>query len=255
MSGLGGLISALKKLGLTEYEARVYIAVVELGEVEASEIARRSGVPRTRIYDVLAKLENSGLIQKIMGSRPAVYAAIPPKKALEPLKNKLFEEVSQALDKLKLMHASSKTISKYDVIMLRGLRAYEAGLDLIENAKEDVLARIAYLPSKIFEELVEKLRNVKQKRRKVYLSLDVGLLRREISLEFLEEVLKEFNGDTFSPLMPFSFITSDFQDLLLLYVPPDRPEKCYGFLVHGIGEAGRIVKEHLLKERRLPSSQ
>ena len=93
---------------------------------------------------------------------------IPEGRMIRKLVNYLysseFEEVSQALDKLKLMYASSKTISKYDVIMLRGLRAYEAGLDLIESAKEDVLARIAYLPSKIFEELIERLREIKQSR-------------------------------------------------------------------------------------------
>ncbi|HDD42884.1 MAG TPA: TrmB family transcriptional regulator [Nitrososphaeria archaeon] len=247
MSGVDKLIKALRKLGLTEYEAKAYIASIELGEAEALEIARRSGVPRTRIYDILSRLESLGLIQRLLGSRPAVYVPIPPEKTLEPLKNKLVEEVSQALDRLKLMYASSKALSRCDVILLRGMQAYKAGLDLIAGAKEDVLARIVYLPLSVFEKLVEKLRDAKWKDRKIYLFLDVRLLRREIPLEVLEEVLGEIDGKMFSPPMPFSFIASDFQDLLLLYASPDQPERCYGFLVHGVGEIGKIVEEHLSK--------
>ena len=247
MSGVDRLIKALRKLGLTEYEAKAYIASIELGEAEALEIARRSGVPRTRIYDILSRLESLGLIQRLLGSRPAVYIPIPPEKTLESLKNKLVEEISQALDRLKLMYASSKALSRCDVILLRGMQAYKAGLDLIASAEEDVLARIVYLPLSVFEKLVEKLRDAKRKDRKIYLFLDVRLLRREIPLEALEDVLREFDGKMFSPPMPFSFIASDFQDLLLLYASPDQPERCYGFLVYGVGEIGKIVKEHLSK--------
>lgn len=56
------LVHALKKLGLSEYETRACIALVELGKADASEISRRSGAPRTRIYDVLGKLEEVGKI-------------------------------------------------------------------------------------------------------------------------------------------------------------------------------------------------
>lgn len=247
VSGVDKLVKALKKLGLTEYEAKAYIASIELGEAEALEIARRSGVPRTRIYDVLSRLENLGLIQRISGSRPAVYIPIPPEKTLESLRSKLFEEISQALDRLKLMYASPKAFSRCDVILLRGMQAYKAGLDLMASAKEDILARIVYLPLSVFEKLVEMLRDAKRRGRRIYLFLDVRLLRKEVPLEVLEKVLREFDGRTFSPPVPFSFIASDFQDLLLLYASPDQPEKCYGFLVHGVGEVGKIIKEHLFK--------
>ncbi|MCC6024161.1 MAG: helix-turn-helix domain-containing protein, partial [Thaumarchaeota archaeon] len=119
MSGQEELVRALRKLGLSEYEARAYIALVELGEADASEISRRSGVPRTRIYDVLGRLESAGIIQKILGSRPVVYSAIPPDRALEPLRRRLFDEVSEAIDRLKLMYASTKTIPRFNMILFR----------------------------------------------------------------------------------------------------------------------------------------
>ena len=248
------LVEALRKLGLTEYEARAYIAIVELGEAEAFEIARRSGVPRTRIYDILSRLEHSGLIQKIRGSRPALYASIPPERSLEHLKEKLFEEVSQAIDKLKMMYASSKAVSRCNVLLLRGDQAYESALKLLESAEEMIVARIIYLPSQVLEKILEKLRERLRKGIRVYLSMDLKLLRREVPLESLEEVLREFGGRAFSPPIPLSFLVADFRDLLLLYVPPDQPGNCYGFLVQDIGDVGELIKEHLFQDDRFRRS-
>jgi len=241
------LVEALRKLGLTEYEARAYIAVVELGEAEAFEIARRSGVPRTRVYDVLSRLEHGGLIQRIRGSRPALYASIPPERSLEHLKRRLFEEVSQAIDRLKVMYASSKAISRCNVLLLRGDQAYEAALELLGGAEEIIVARIAYLPPKALERALERLREKLGKGVRVYLTMDLKLLGREVPLKSLEKVLEEFGGKPLSPPIPLSFLVADFRDLLLLYVPPDQPENCYGFLVQDIGNVGELIKEHFLR--------
>jgi Sugar-specific transcriptional regulator TrmB len=54
------IVVGLKKLGLTEYEARAYAALVGLGEATAREIHEASRVPRTRIYDILRDLGGKG---------------------------------------------------------------------------------------------------------------------------------------------------------------------------------------------------
>ncbi|RLG07587.1 MAG: hypothetical protein DRN59_00945 [Thaumarchaeota archaeon] len=249
------LINALRRLGLTEYEAKAYIAIIELGQAEAFEIARRSGVPRTRIYDILSRLEHNGLIQRIRESRPALYTAIPPERSLEPLRRRLFEEISQALDKLKMIYESSKTVSKCNVLLLRGSQVYEAGIELLDKARESILARIVYLPQEVFGEFIDKLRECRRRKIQVYLSIDLRLLKEEIPLNSLEQILEEFNGRSFSPPIPFSFLVSDFQDLLILYVNPGQPRECYGFFVQELGEVGkimisRIIKEHFLQDFR-----
>jgi len=48
-----GIVEGLRKLGLTEYEAKAYAALVGMGEASAREVHELSGVPRTRIYDIL----------------------------------------------------------------------------------------------------------------------------------------------------------------------------------------------------------
>ena len=62
-------ISVLKGIGLTMYEAKAYLTLTSLISSTASEVAEKSGVPRSKIYDVL-----KGLIKKtILKLRTAVH--------------------------------------------------------------------------------------------------------------------------------------------------------------------------------------
>jgi sugar-specific transcriptional regulator TrmB len=74
-------VTELTRLGLTTYEARAYVALLGRGSFAAAEVARHSGLPRQRIYDVLASLVERGLATARPG-RVVKYAAVPPDQAL-----------------------------------------------------------------------------------------------------------------------------------------------------------------------------
>lgn len=74
----------LTDLGLTGYEARVYIALVNRSRYTASQIARESRVPRQRVYDVLAGLTERGLVRALPG-QVTRYTAVDPASAIERL--------------------------------------------------------------------------------------------------------------------------------------------------------------------------
>lgn len=57
-------IEILKKAGLTENQAKSYIALVEYGELSPSEIAEKTGETRTNCYAIIDKLTKYGLISK-----------------------------------------------------------------------------------------------------------------------------------------------------------------------------------------------
>ena len=54
------LVRNLTTLGLTEYEARVYAALVGIGEGSARQVHEASGVPRPRVYDIAEGLAEIG---------------------------------------------------------------------------------------------------------------------------------------------------------------------------------------------------
>lgn len=69
-------IRKLQELGLAEYQARVYLALLDLGSATASQIPPISKVPRTRIYVTMAQLHEKGLVN-IIPEKPLRYEPIP----------------------------------------------------------------------------------------------------------------------------------------------------------------------------------
>lgn len=69
-------ILKLQGLGLSEYQARVYHALLELGTATAGQIPSLSRVPRTRIYVTMAQLHEKGLVH-ILPETPIKYQAVP----------------------------------------------------------------------------------------------------------------------------------------------------------------------------------
>src|SRR5918997_535250 len=78
------MVEQLTQLGLTSYEAKAYMALTRRGSSTAAQVSRLAGVPRQRIYDVLASLVEKGLASSKPG-RVVKYAATAPELALERL--------------------------------------------------------------------------------------------------------------------------------------------------------------------------
>lgn len=77
-------VERLVRLGLTTYEARAYVSLVRRDSYTAAQIARTAGLPRQRIYDVLASLVEKGLASARPGT-VVKYAALAPDLAVERL--------------------------------------------------------------------------------------------------------------------------------------------------------------------------
>ena len=78
------LVDRLVRLGLTTYEAKAYTALVRRDSFTAAQVARQAGLPRQRIYDVLATLVEKGLASARPGG-VVKYAAIAPDAAVDRL--------------------------------------------------------------------------------------------------------------------------------------------------------------------------
>jgi sugar-specific transcriptional regulator TrmB len=87
------MLNELTSFGLTSYESRAYLALLRRDSLTAAQTARLAGVPRQRIYDVLAGLVKRGLASSRPG-RVVKYAAAPPDVALERLLDNHREQVA-----------------------------------------------------------------------------------------------------------------------------------------------------------------
>lgn len=85
----------LESIGLSNYEARAYIALVAHGYGDADTIAETSGIPRTSSYKVLRSLCQKGFAMSTTG-RPRIFKPEEPKK----LRDKFISRISDTFDKL-----------------------------------------------------------------------------------------------------------------------------------------------------------
>ncbi|HXY47588.1 MAG TPA: helix-turn-helix domain-containing protein [Thermoplasmata archaeon] len=87
----------LGKVGLTQYEARAYIALVARGVGDAATLATAAGIPRTSAYKVLESLAEKGYA-KPTGGKPILFRPTPPLDVAESLKGaiqEVFEQLAQ----------------------------------------------------------------------------------------------------------------------------------------------------------------
>ncbi len=84
----------LGKVGLTQYEARAYIALVARGVGDASTLATAAGIPRTSAYKVLESLAAKGYAQPT-GGKPILFRPTPPLDVAESLKGAIQEVFEQ----------------------------------------------------------------------------------------------------------------------------------------------------------------
>ncbi|MDQ1283793.1 MAG: Transcriptional regulator, TrmB [Patescibacteria group bacterium] len=88
-------IDELKNAGLSENEAKVYMAALELGETSVYRLAKKSGVKRTTTYLAVENLKEKGLMSEYHRNNVIICYAENPKKLAEMLENK-----KRALDKI-----------------------------------------------------------------------------------------------------------------------------------------------------------
>jgi len=108
-------VVALRRLGLTEYEARIYLALVRMGPKKASEVSFFGQVPRTKTYGSIRELQRKGLIRVIPG-KPELYAPASPGELLLPVVTKLNREAHESEDivqALAVLYESSKYTKQY----------------------------------------------------------------------------------------------------------------------------------------------
>ena len=70
---------------LTDTEAKIYVLLLKLGSVKASEIIKRAQLHRTTVYDVLERLIEKGLASVVVKNDKKYFEATSPKKFLDKI--------------------------------------------------------------------------------------------------------------------------------------------------------------------------
>ncbi|MHA1277409.1 MAG: TrmB family transcriptional regulator [Candidatus Helarchaeota archaeon] len=95
----------LKDFGLSKSEIYTYLTVLSMDLCEAKDICRKIHIPSSKIYGILERLEDLGLVE-IQQSRPKKYKPVTLDSALENLKlfkRREYQEFKQKIPRLKTL--------------------------------------------------------------------------------------------------------------------------------------------------------
>lgn len=131
------LAENLKNYGLTEYEAKAYVAIVGLGTGTAREICEISGVPQGRIYTVLNALAERGFVG-IQEGTPTFYLAENPVEVFAAIKDDYCSSIDGMIEDLRKLNYEAKPPSPFwSIHSEQGIVTREKML--IRYAEQDII--------------------------------------------------------------------------------------------------------------------
>ncbi len=125
----------LNKAGLSDKEARVYLALLELGPSSAYKIGPKAALKRPITYVVLESLQHKGLVSSVPQGGRKLYVAVGPGKILGELE-KTKELYKRFLPNLEALYNESERKEKPQVQFFEGKEAVAEVYERILQAKK-----------------------------------------------------------------------------------------------------------------------
>lgn len=228
--GSGDKISVLswqklcEHVGLSEYEAKVYVSLVTKGPSKARKLSAICGVPRTKVYGVLKKLIESGLVIETP-EEPRRFVPTPPvdafKAYLQSFEKKA-NELYWILSFLEVTYEKMKTTTKpqrEEAWIIRGRpEILQRVHEMLSQAEKfvDIMTTEngLILFYKTNNKLLDKL---EEKGVKIRISAPISSQNQNVAQE-LRYVCEVKHVDVPSPIL---FIYVDRREFLLASLMPD----------------------------------
>ncbi len=109
----------LTELGLTPTETRVYLASLKLGPTSVQEVAKAAKLSRTAAYDVIASLQERGLMSTFERGKKKYFSAEEPERAVAYFKNRTveltekIETFTRSLSEMKMLSGGERPTVRF----------------------------------------------------------------------------------------------------------------------------------------------
>jgi HTH-type transcriptional regulator, sugar sensing transcriptional regulator len=123
------VLKKLLKAGLSEKEAKIYIALLELGEATIAEITKKAQIKRSTVYDMLELLKEKRLVSQTHRKKRPIYYSENPQKIIEDLEEK----------KRGMEEAIPELVSIMNLLDKKPKIRYFEGIDAVKEIFEDTL--------------------------------------------------------------------------------------------------------------------
>jgi len=205
---------ALQDLGLTEYETRAYVALLQRGNMTASEISEMAPVPYSKIYEILGSLERKGWIETESG-RPSKYYPRSPLDALEATRLRRERHLkageTQILGELTPIFERRESRERPDIWIVRGeFNIMSKIRETMEKSTKEILVAVPEFTREMLDLVSPTLLHLRSRGIKIQL-----MTSEKVEQETLNEACRfaevKVRGQMFG-----GGIVSDVQEVMLL---------------------------------------
>ena len=116
------IIQGLENLGLNEKQAKIYIALLQLGQTSAYVAAGKAGLKKPTTYVILGELMEKGLVAKVPRSRKQLFIAKRPEEFFASAEERLNSAKSILPDLLSMIKGSQNKVRTLYYEGLTGVR-------------------------------------------------------------------------------------------------------------------------------------
>ncbi len=138
-------VTGLIDLGMSEREAKVYLALLNKRYSTAAELQKISGVPQSKVYEIIDSLVHQGYFLERKVGRKRTFEVIDPQITLASSFERLQQRLEKSFnlkDKLKTLYANGETVAEpFEYIeVLRGNESiHHRYCQLVANTNQELL--------------------------------------------------------------------------------------------------------------------
>lgn len=158
---------SLQRIGLSNNEATVYLALLKRASSKAGKISKYTQLNRTTTYDVLKRLLDKGLIGYVVKGKVKYFEVVNPKQLKEFIKEKEFEvnKIFPSLEKLYTIPENKHNVTLY--YGYKGMKTIfedilqEAKINYVLDSEGEFAERMPYFARYFIRQLEKKKIKIK----------------------------------------------------------------------------------------------
>ena len=131
------LIPNLTSIGFTEYEARVYLALLADYPATGYQLSKQSGIPRSMVYEALGRLNARGAVLRVEEGRATLYRPVPPDSILDRHEQEQLHLIQQLRESLRRRYTAVEEDYLWSLAGRSAVMPY--AVELIQSAQQELM--------------------------------------------------------------------------------------------------------------------
>lgn len=133
------IIEEISRFGITPDESKIYLFLSKSDPKTANEVSKLLKLPRTKTYNLLATLQNKGIVNTIFG-KPNKFEAMPLENAIQFLldseRNRIYELASTSKELLLSWNKLPSSNTKEEMLSGNRLQILQGKNSILEKIKQ-----------------------------------------------------------------------------------------------------------------------